>query len=74
MSRGVFPGATGENTLWVDMDEEDVRLLILWAWRYAKTRDTFAPRHVKRLAERHKHLLNEWDLKEILEGGDSSSE
>jgi hypothetical protein len=57
-----------------DLDNEDVRLLILWAWRYAKTRNTFAPRHVKKLAERHRHLLNLWDLKEILEGGEPSSE
>jgi hypothetical protein len=58
----------------LDLDDEDVRLLILWAWRYAKTRNSFAPRHVKRLAERHKHLLSPWDLKEILEGGEPSSE
>lgn len=46
----------------IDLDEEDVRLLILWSWHYAKDRTSFAHRHVLKLVRLHRHLFNDSEL------------
>ena len=40
---------TTEPTL--DLDADDVRLLVLWSWHYAKDRTSFAHRHVLKLVD-----------------------
>jgi len=46
----------------LDLDGDDVRLLVLWSWTYAKDRTSFAHRHVLRLVERNKHLFSDSEL------------
>jgi hypothetical protein len=47
------------------LDDEDVRLLCLWAWRHAKDRDSFATRHVLKLVRDNEHLFSLRDLEEF---------